>query len=205
MNLPDVIAGAILPELVHLAAVLTPSIGSAVVGIGRSGGHVRLHWIQVREDSQTGIRFHGGLHGKQAQIVQQGKPADLHIHSAAEAALQQDGLAAFALGSDAAGQRHRLFFLGEIIADRDLTAITHYGQKRSVADTHPAAGRRAFGCCGRGQNVRLQVPADIEIDRPGGQGQQEQQAESGQRPEGAACKKQRRQRQQQDQITQGAA
>ncbi len=98
------------------------------------------------------------------------------------------GLAAFTLGSDAAGQRHCLIFLSEIIADRDLTAIAHYGQKRSVADTHPTADCRAFCRCGRGQNVRLQVPADIEIDRPGGQGQQEQQAESGQRPEGAACR-----------------
>ncbi len=205
MNLPDVIAGAILPELVHLAAVLTPAIGSAVIRIGRSGGHICIHRIQVRKDGQSGIRFHGGLHGEQAQIVQQRKPPDLHIHSAAIPALQQDGLTAFALGSDAAGQRHRLFFLSEIIADRDLTAIAHYGQKRSVADTHPAAGRRAFCCCGRGQNVRLQVPADIEIDRPGGQGQQEQQAESGQRPKGAACKKQCRQRQQQERITQGTA
>ena len=103
------------------------------------------------------------------------------------------------------GRVKMVIFLSEIIADRDLTAIAHYGQKRSVADTHPTADCRAFCRCGRGQNVRLQVPADIEIDRPGGQGQQEQQAESGQRPEGAACKKQRRQRQQQDQITQGAA
>lgn len=142
---------------------------------------------------------------EQAQIVQQSKPADLHIHSAAEAALQQDGFAAFALGSDAAGQRHCLFFLSEIIADRDLTAIAHYGQKRSVANTHPTAGCRAFCRCGRGQNVCLQVPADIDIDCPGGQGQQEQQAESGQRPKGAACKKQCRQCQQQEQITQGTA
>ena len=189
MDLPDVVAGTVFPKLIHLTAVLTPAIGSAVVRIGRSGSHIRIHRIQVREDGQSGIRFHGGLHGEQAQIVQQSKPADLHIHSATVPALQQDDLAAFALGSDAAGQRHCLIFLSEIIADRDLTAIAHYGQKRSVADTHPTADCRAFCRCGWGQNVRLQVPANIEIDRPGGQGQQEQQAESGQRPEGAACKK----------------
>ena len=118
---------------------------------------------------------------------------------------KQDILAAFASGTDAAGQRHRLLFLGQIIADRDTTAITHYGQQRRIADAHPATGRGALGSRRRYQNVCLQMSSDICVDRPRSQWQQEQQAESGKHPKGAACNEQRRQSQQQKQVTHGAA
>ena len=155
MDLTDVVPGAVLPELVHLAAIFSPAVGSSVVRIGRSGGHVRVHRKEVRKSGQSGLRIGRGLHGEHPQIVQQSKPADAHTQPAAIATLQQDILAAFASGTDAAGQRHRLLFLGQIIADRDTTAITHYGQQRRIADAHPATGRGAFGSRRRYQNIRL--------------------------------------------------
>ena len=155
MDLTDVVPGAVLPELVHLAAILSPAVGSAVVRIGRSGGHVRIHGKEVRKNGQSSLRFDRCLHGEHPQIVQHGKSADPHTQPTAVAALQQDILTAFASGTDAAGQRHRLFFLGKIIADRDLAAVAHYGQQRRITDTHPATGRGAFGNRCRYQNVCL--------------------------------------------------